>query len=67
MRRTLDALYLAAGRLAGVFMVGTLAFVLIGITGRLANFHLRGTDAAAVEYRRALKRMGVDWAGPVDV
>ena len=28
-------------------MVGTLAFVLIGITGRLANFHLRGTDAYA--------------------
>jgi phenylpropionate dioxygenase-like ring-hydroxylating dioxygenase large terminal subunit len=25
------------------------------------ELHLRGTDAAAVEYRRALKRMGVEW------
>jgi phenylpropionate dioxygenase-like ring-hydroxylating dioxygenase large terminal subunit len=26
-----------------------------------AELHLRGTDAAAVEYRRALKRLGVGW------
>ncbi|HEY7623974.1 MAG TPA: aromatic ring-hydroxylating dioxygenase subunit alpha [Candidatus Limnocylindria bacterium] len=26
-----------------------------------AELHLRGTDAAAVEYRRALKRLGVTW------
>ncbi len=25
------------------------------------ELHLRGTDAAAVEYRRALKRLGVGW------
>jgi phenylpropionate dioxygenase-like ring-hydroxylating dioxygenase large terminal subunit len=25
------------------------------------ELHLRGTDAAAVEYRRALKRLGVEW------
>ena len=31
-----------------------------------AELHLRGTDAAQVEYRRALKRMGVEWAGSVD-
>ena len=31
-----------------------------------AELHLRGTDAAQVEYRRALKRMGVEWAGAVD-
>ncbi len=47
MRRTLDALYNAAGYLAALFLVGTLVFVLIGITGRIFNFHLRGTDAYA--------------------
>jgi phenylpropionate dioxygenase-like ring-hydroxylating dioxygenase large terminal subunit len=31
-----------------------------------AELHLRGTDAAQVEYRRALKRLGVAWAGAVD-
>lgn len=31
-----------------------------------AELHLRGTDAAQVEYRRALKRLGVSWAGAVD-
>jgi phenylpropionate dioxygenase-like ring-hydroxylating dioxygenase large terminal subunit len=31
-----------------------------------AELHLRGTDAAQVEYRRALKRMGVTWAGSID-
>lgn len=31
-----------------------------------AELHLRGTDAAQVEYRRALQRMGVAWAGPVE-
>lgn len=31
-----------------------------------AELHLRGTDAAQVEYRRALKRLGVAWAGSID-
>jgi vanillate O-demethylase monooxygenase subunit len=31
-----------------------------------AELHLRGTDAAQVEYRRALKRIGVAWAGSID-
>jgi TRAP-type C4-dicarboxylate transport system permease small subunit len=47
MRRFLDALYDAAGYLAALSLIGTLAFVLIGITGRIFNFHMRGTDAYA--------------------
>jgi TRAP-type C4-dicarboxylate transport system permease small subunit len=47
MRRTLDALYDAAGHLAALFLVGTLVMVLIGIVGRFAGFHLPGTDAYA--------------------
>jgi len=47
VRRALDTLYNAAGYLAALFLVGTLAFVLIGVTGRIFNFHLRGTDAYA--------------------
>jgi TRAP-type C4-dicarboxylate transport system permease small subunit len=47
MRKPLDLLYDAAGLLAGFFMIATLAFVLIGIAGRLFHFHLPGTDAYA--------------------
>ena len=47
MRRTLDALYDAAAYLAALFLVGTLAMVLLGIFGRLLGFQVRGTDAYA--------------------
>ena len=47
MRRALDTLYNAAGYLAALFLIGTLAMVLLGITGRLLNFHVPGTDAYA--------------------
>lgn len=47
MRRSLDMLYDAAGYLAAFFMVGTLAMVLLGITGRLLDFYVRGTDSYA--------------------
>jgi TRAP-type C4-dicarboxylate transport system permease small subunit len=47
MRRALDALYAGAGHLAALFMIGTLAMVLAGVTGRMFNFYLRGTDAFA--------------------
>jgi TRAP-type C4-dicarboxylate transport system permease small subunit len=47
MRKALDFLYDGAGVLAGLFMIATLAFVLIGIAGRLLHFHLPGTDAYA--------------------
>jgi len=47
LRRALDALYDAAGYLAALFLIGTLAMVLVGILGRLLNFHLPGTDAYA--------------------
>ncbi len=47
MRTWLDRLYEAAGWLAAVFMIGTLVFVLLGIFGRLLDFHVRGTDAYA--------------------
>lgn len=47
LRRALDALYGAAGRLAALFLVGTLVMVLTGIAGRLLHFHVPGTDAYA--------------------
>jgi TRAP-type C4-dicarboxylate transport system permease small subunit len=47
MRTWLDRLYDAAGWLAASFMIGTLVFVLLGIFGRLLDFHVRGTDAYA--------------------
>lgn len=47
MRRLLDAVYDAAGYLAALFLVGTLAMVLLGIGGRVFHFHVRGTDAYA--------------------
>jgi len=47
VRRLLDRLYDAAGMLAALFLVGTLAMVLLGIAGRIFNFHVPGTDAYA--------------------
>ena len=47
LRRSLDALYDAAGALAALFLVGTLAMVLTGILGRLLDFNVPGTDAYA--------------------
>jgi len=47
MRRRLDRLYNAAGYLAALFLVGTLAMVLTGIAGRLLSFHVPGTDSYA--------------------
>ena len=47
LRRSLDALYDAAGVLAAAFLVGTLAMVLTGIAGRFFHFHVPGTDAYA--------------------
>jgi len=47
LRSSLDALYRAAGVLAALFLVGTLAMVLTGIAGRLLAFHVPGTDAYA--------------------
>jgi len=47
VRRALDALYDAAGVLAALFMVGTLAMVLLGISSRLLNWFVPGTDAYA--------------------
>jgi TRAP-type C4-dicarboxylate transport system permease small subunit len=47
VRRALDALYDAAGALAALFMVGTLAMVLLGIASRLLSWFVPGTDAYA--------------------
>ena len=47
MRIVLDRLYNAAGVLAALFLVGTLAMVLAGIVGRLLGFNIPGTDAYA--------------------
>ncbi|MBS0321980.1 MAG: TRAP transporter small permease [Proteobacteria bacterium] len=47
MRAALDRLYVAAAALAAVFMVGTLAFVCLGIGGRLFDWYVPGTDAYA--------------------
>jgi TRAP-type C4-dicarboxylate transport system permease small subunit len=47
VRRGLDRLYNAAGVLAALFMIGTLAMVVTGIAGRLLTFNLPGTDAYA--------------------
>ena len=47
MRRFLDSLYDAAGYLAALFLLGTLVMVLTGISGRLLNFHVPGTDSYA--------------------
>jgi TRAP-type C4-dicarboxylate transport system permease small subunit len=47
MRRSLDVLYNAAAYVAALFLIGTLAMVLLGICGRLFAFQVRGTDAYA--------------------
>src|SRR5438067_13449494 len=47
MRGTLDRIYSAAAYLAALFLVCTLAMVLLGIFGRLLSFQVRGTDAYA--------------------
>ena len=40
-------LYGAAAYAAALFMIGTLGMILLSITGRLFDFHVRGTDAYA--------------------
>ena len=47
MRKALDTLYSAAAYLAALFLMATLAMVLLGIAGRLLQFQVRGTDAYA--------------------
>jgi TRAP-type C4-dicarboxylate transport system permease small subunit len=47
MRRLLDRLFDAAAYVAAFFLVATLAFVLLGIVGRLFNWFIPGTDAFA--------------------
>ncbi len=47
MRAWLDRLYMLAGWLAAVFMIGTLVMVLTGIAGRIFGFYVRGTDSYA--------------------
>jgi TRAP-type C4-dicarboxylate transport system permease small subunit len=47
LKRALDVLYGAAAWAAALFMIGTLAMILLSITGRLLDFHVRGTDAYA--------------------
>jgi TRAP-type C4-dicarboxylate transport system permease small subunit len=47
VRATLDRLYIGAGALAALFLIGTLAMVVAGIAGRLLNFNVPGTDAYA--------------------
>ena len=47
MRHFLDRIYGAAAWVAALFMIGTLAMILLSVTGRLFDFHVRGTDAYA--------------------
>jgi TRAP-type C4-dicarboxylate transport system permease small subunit len=47
VRAFLDRLYDAAAYVAALFLVGTLAMVLLGIVGRLFNWYVAGTDAYA--------------------
>jgi TRAP-type C4-dicarboxylate transport system permease small subunit len=47
VRHALDRLYDAAAYLAALFMVGTLAMVVVGIVGRWLNWYLPGTDSYA--------------------
>jgi TRAP-type C4-dicarboxylate transport system permease small subunit len=47
VRRALDRLYDAAAWLAALFLIGTLAMVLMGIVGRPIGWYVPGTDAYA--------------------
>lgn len=47
IRHLLDRVYGAAAWAAALFMIGTLAMILLSIGGRLLNFHVQGTDAYA--------------------
>ncbi len=47
MRHILDRLYGVAAWAAALFMIGTLAMILLSVGGRLLDFHVRGTDAYA--------------------
>ncbi|MBN9372975.1 TRAP transporter small permease [Hydrogenophaga sp. YM1] len=47
MRKLLDSLYLGAGWLAALFMIGVLVMVLLSIVSRVAGFYVPGTDAYA--------------------
>ena len=47
MRQLLDRIYGAAAWTAALFMIGTLVMILLSVTGRLLDFHVRGTDAYA--------------------
>jgi TRAP-type C4-dicarboxylate transport system permease small subunit len=47
MRHLLDRMYGAAAWAAALFMIGTLAMILLSVSGRLFDFHVRGTDAYA--------------------
>ena len=46
-RHLLDRVYGAAAWAAALFMIGTLAAILLSVFGRLLDFHVRGTDAYA--------------------
>ena len=47
VRAFFDRIYIGAAYLAGAFLIGTLLAVLIGIFGRLLQFHTPGLDAYA--------------------
>ena len=47
LRHALDRLYGTAAWAAALFMIGTLVMILLSVTGRLLDFHVRGTDAYA--------------------
>jgi TRAP-type C4-dicarboxylate transport system permease small subunit len=47
VRRALDRLYDGAAYLAALFMIGTLAMVMLGIVGRWLDWFVAGTDAYA--------------------
>ncbi len=47
MKASLNKLYLGAGYLAGVFMIGTLLSILTGIVGRFLAIRVSGMDAYA--------------------
>jgi len=47
MRKFLDGMYIGAGYLGALFMIGTLLAILLGIASREIGFFARGTDAYA--------------------